>query len=105
MHNLWMNTRRYKALVLAILPFLIAGMLLLLMQTATGWDSIGYLVLLIVGFPILVTMSVLSVVYAFNKKDTNRKYVKTAKVASVISVAVFAGALVIGMYGAVTSIL
>jgi hypothetical protein len=100
-----MNTRRYKALLLAVLPFLLAGWLFLLVQTAAGWDSIGYLILLIVGFPVLVTMSILSVVFAFSKKDPDRKYIRTAKVASIISVTVFAGVLVIGMYGAVTSIL
>lgn len=105
MHNLWMNTRRYKALLLAVLPFLLAGWLFLLVQTAEGWDSIGYLILLIVGFPVLVTMSILSVVFAFNKKDPDRKYIRTTKVASIISVTVFAGVLAIAMYGAATSML
>jgi hypothetical protein len=105
MHNLWMNARRYKALLLAVLPFLIAGWLFLLVQTAESWDSIAYLMILIAGFPVLVTMSVLSVVFAFNKKDPNRKYIRTTKVASIISVTAFAGVLVIGMYGAITSIL
>lgn len=105
MHNLWMNTRRYKALVLAVLPFLIAGVFLLLMQTASGWDTIAYLIYFLFSFPLLVTMSILSVVFAFNKKDPQRKYIRTAKIASIVSLIVFGGVCLIGMYGAITSIL
>ena len=107
MRNFLMNIRRYKALILAVLPFLIAGTLLLLMNTASseGWDKLGYLLLLLYSFPILVTMSALSAVFAFNGRDLGRKYVRTTKVMSLVSLLVFGGVMLLGVYGALQSIL
>ena len=102
-----MRIRRYKALILAVLPFLIAGMILLLMNTADAerWDKLSYLLLLLYSFPILVTMSILSAIFAFNGKDLGRKYVRTTKVLSLVSLTVFGGVMLLGVYGALQSML
>ena len=105
MRNLWMNMRRYKALILAALPFLIAGVALIAINTAEGWDRIGYLVYFLFSFPFLVAMSVLSVIFAYSVKDPKRRFIRTAKIASIASATVFVGVAVIGFYGAITSVL
>lgn len=105
MHNFWMNIRRYKALVLALLPFLIAGTLLLLMETTEGFRGIGYLLILIVSMPVLAALSVMAACASFNKSDPNRRWIRATKVISIASATVFVGFCVLGAYGAVTSIM
>lgn len=105
MHNLWMNMVRYKALVLALTPFLVAGSLWLLMNNDESWGKIGYLLLLIASMPILAAMSVASVVAAFSKKDPERRWKETAKFLSIISVLVFGTLTVFGLIGVITSMM
>jgi hypothetical protein len=100
-----MNIRRYKALILAVLPFLLAGFLLYSVETANGFSGIGYLVVLIVSFPFLAGASVLSVIFAFNSKDPKRKLIRTTKFLSVISLIVFVGICTIGAIGSITSMM
>lgn len=100
-----LNIRRYKALILAVLPFLIASLLLYSVETANGFSGIGYLIVLIVSFPFLAGASGLSVIFAFNNKDPKRKLIRTTKCLSVISMIVFVGIFTIGTIGAITSMM
>lgn len=89
------NAYQYRALVLAVLPFLITGVLLLLQETLSG---VGYLIALILAIPVLAAMSGLSLFLAFSDKDRTLKLIGTTKVLSLISMAVFGAVCVAALY-------
>lgn len=105
MHNFWINVRRYKALILALVPFLVVGVLLLLMETAEDFRGVGYLLILIVSMPVLAALGVIAACASFNKNDPERRWIRTTKIISVASATVFVGLCVSGAFGAVTSIM
>jgi hypothetical protein len=93
---------RFRALIIAVLPFIIAGIFWFLIETARGFEGVGYLLLAIAVAPILAGMSVMSVVFAFQKEPDNRLR-KTTKVVSIASATVCVGVVLIGLFGLVTS--
>lgn len=105
MRNLIMNVRRYKALICAVLPFLFVGFLLYFIEVAEGFEGIGYLMILIASFPVLAGVSILSAIFAFNGKDPKRKFIRTTKVLSVLSMLVFVGVCAVGIIGIITSMI
>lgn len=96
MRNLIMNIGRYKALILAVVPCFIVGFCLHSLDVAEGFSGIGYLIILLAILPLLVVSSILSVIFAFNGKDPNRKLIRTTKVISILSMIGFVGVSVIG---------
>lgn len=92
---------RYRALIFAVLPFLIAGFLLLMNEAL---NSGGYLLVFAVSIPLLTAMSLLSAVLAFNDKDPERNLVKTTKVLSLISTAVFGAICLAALYTMMASL-
>ncbi len=48
---------RYRALILAAVPFVLAGSLWLLFENAGGWDKLGFLFILIVAMALLESSS------------------------------------------------
>ena len=96
------NAYRYRALLLAVLSLLIAGVLWLGQESLSGGS---YLLVLMVSIPVLTAMSLMSVFPAFNDEDPNRKFIRTTKVLSLISIAVFGAACVMALYWMTTSLL
>lgn len=79
---------RVASLVLSSVPYAVLGVLLLLMFQADGWDGVGYLLVVLASIPVLLILSVISVVLAF-KKAQNLRFDGVSKVLSVISAALF----------------
>lgn len=92
---------RYRALIFAVLPFLIAGFLLLMNEAL---NSGSYLLVFAVSIPLLTAMSLLSAVLAFNDKDPERNLIKTTKVLSLISTAVFGAICLAALYTMMASL-
>lgn len=95
---------RFRALILAVLPFLIEGALWLRVENAKGFDGVGYLLIAIAIAPILAGMSIMSVIFAFQKEPDDRLR-KTTKVVSIASATICVSAVLIGLFGAATSIM
>lgn len=95
---------RYRALILALVPIVLAGSLWFLSENAGGWDELGFLLLLILSMPALAGMAAFSVMFAFRKDDELRKLERTSKVASIFSLTVFGGLVLIGTTGIVQSL-
>ena len=95
---------RYRALILAVAPFVIAGSLWFLSENAGGWDQLGFFLLLILSMPVLAGMAAFSVMFAFRKDDAIRKLERTSKVASIMSLTVFGGLVLIGTAGIIQSL-
>jgi hypothetical protein len=95
------NAFRYRALIFAILPFLIVGFLLLMNEAL---DSGGYLLVFAVSIPLLTAMSLLSAILAFSDKDPERKLIRTTKVLSIISMAVFGAICLVALYTMMVSL-
>lgn len=79
---------RVASVVLSSVPYAVLGVLLLLMFQADGWDGVGYLLVVLASIPVLLILSVISVVLAF-KKTQNLRFDGVSKVLSVISAALF----------------
>lgn len=92
------HTIRYGALLLAVLPFLIAGVLLIMQEAL---NSVGYLLGFAFSLPVLTAMSILSAYLAFSDKDPERKLTRTTKVLSLLSMAVFGVVCLIVLYSMV----
>ena len=95
---------RYRALILAVLPFIIGGSLWFLSENVGGWDQVGFLALLILSIPILAGVAAFSVMFAFRKDDHVRKLERTSKVASIFSLTVFGGLVLVGTAGVIESL-
>ena len=95
---------RYRALILAGVPFVIGGSLWFLYENAGGWDKLGFLIVLIVSMPVLAATAAFSVMFAFRKNDDLRKLKRTSKVASIFSLTVFGGLVLIGAAGVIQSL-
>ncbi len=95
---------RYRALILAVLPFLIGVSLWFLSENAGGWDGLGFLLVLILSMPVLAMMAAFSVRFAFRKDDDLRRLGRTSKVASIFSLTVFGSLVLTGIAGAVESL-
>jgi 1,4-dihydroxy-2-naphthoate octaprenyltransferase len=95
---------RYRALILAVVPFAIGGSLWFLSENAGGWDELRFFLLLILSMPVLAGMAAFSVMFAFRKDDDLRKLERTSKVASLFSLAVFGGLVLIGAAGIIQSV-
>lgn len=94
----------YRALLLAVLPFVIGGSLWFLSTNAGGWDELVFLLLLIISIPALAGMAAASSVLAFRKGDGVRKLERTSKAASIFSLTVFGGLLLACAAGAIQSL-
>lgn len=79
---------RKTSLILSTIPYGIALLLLTLLLTAQGMVGLLFILVGIGIAPVLLIMSVFSVVLAFRKTE-NPAYDKAAKVMSIISVAIF----------------
>ncbi|MBT2537473.1 hypothetical protein [Arthrobacter sp. ISL-69] len=95
---------RYRALILAAVPFVLAGSLWLLFENAGGWDKLGFLFMLIVAMPLLAGMAAFSVMFAFRKDDDLRKLDRTSKVSSIFSLTVFGSLVLFGAIGIIQSL-
>lgn len=95
------NAFRYRALILAVLPFLIAGFLLLMQDALNG---IGYMIALALAIPMLTATSIMSAFLAFNDEDPERKLVKTTKVLSMTSMIVFGAVCLLAIYWMISSL-
>lgn len=95
---------RYRALILAVVPFVVGGSLWFLFENAGGWDKLGFLMVLILSMPLLAGMAAFSVMYAFRKGDNLRKLERTSKVASIFSLIVFGGLVLFGTAGVIQSL-
>lgn len=95
---------RYRALILAVVPFVIGGSLWFLSENAGGWDKLGFFIVLILSMPVLAGMAAFSVMFAFRNGDDLRKLDRTSKVASIFSLTVFGGLVLIGAAGAIQSL-
>lgn len=95
---------RYRALILAVLPFVLAGSLWLLSATAAGWDRLSFTIIFILSMPFLAVMAAFSVVYAFRKNDDLRRLEGTSKVASIVSLVVFGGLILVAAAGMIQSL-
>jgi len=95
---------RYRAVILAVVPFIVAGSLWYLSRNAAGWDGVGFLLLFIVSIPVLTAVAAFSVWLAFRKGDSVRKLDRTSQIASVLSLTVFGGLVVIGAAGVIQSV-
>ncbi|MHA7269230.1 hypothetical protein [Arthrobacter sp. HLT1-20] len=85
-------------------PFLIGGSLWYFSQNAGGWDELRFFLILILSMPVLAGMAAFSVVFAFRKDDGVRKLRLTSRVASVVSLAVFGGLVLMGCAGIIQSL-
>jgi hypothetical protein len=90
---------RKASLILSITPFGVALILVALMLSADGFDGLRVMVVLFFAFPVLMLMSIASVVLAY-RKTAQPANDTAAKVMSIISVAVFGvlGALSLVMF-------
>lgn len=79
---------RMTGLIFAITPFAVIGGLLLAMANEKGMYWLGGFYLMLIAIPVLLMMSVTSLIFAFGKTP-NMRLDKVAKVASVISVSIF----------------
>jgi uncharacterized membrane protein SpoIIM required for sporulation len=95
---------RYRALILAVLPFVVGVSLWFLSENAGGWDGLGYFLALILSMPVLAMMAAFSVRFAFRKDDDLRRLKRTSKVASIFSLSVFGSLVLIGIAGVVESL-
>jgi hypothetical protein len=90
---------RKASLILSVIPFGVALILVALMLSASGFDGLRVMVVLFFALPVLMLMSIASVVLAY-RKTANPVNDKAAKVMSIISVAIFGvlGALSLFMF-------
>lgn len=95
---------RFRALIFALLPFIIEGIMWFRVENAEGFDGLGDFLIALAIAPILACMSVFSVVCAFQKEPDNRLR-RTTQVVSIASATICVGVVLIGLFGAVTSIL
>lgn len=95
---------RYRALILAVLPFVIGGSLWLLSVTAAGWDRLGFTIILILSMPLLAVMAAFSVMFAFRRNDELRRFEGTSKVASIVSLVAFGGLVLMAAAGMIQSL-
>jgi 1,4-dihydroxy-2-naphthoate octaprenyltransferase len=95
---------RYRALILAAMPFVVGCSLWFLSENAGGWDKLGFLIVLILSMPFLAVMAAFSVVFAFRQDDALRRLNRTSKIASVFSLTVFGGLALMGAAGVVQSL-
>jgi cytochrome bd-type quinol oxidase subunit 1 len=79
---------RKTSLILSSAPYGVALILLVLLLTAQGMVGLLFVLIGIGIAPVLLIMSVVSVVLAFRKTE-DRTYDKVAKVMSLISLAIF----------------
>jgi len=95
---------RYRALILAVLPFVIGGSLWYLSMNARGWGEVRFLIVLILSMPVLAGLSALSVMFAFRKENGLDKLKPMSKAASIFSLAVSGGLVLIGAAGVIQSL-
>ncbi|MDN4610883.1 hypothetical protein [Arthrobacter burdickii] len=95
---------RYRAFILAVLPFVVGISLWFLSENAGGWDGLGFFLALIFSMPVLAMMAASSVWFAFRKDDDLRRLGRTSKVASIFSLIVFGSLVLIGIAGVVESL-
>lgn len=90
---------RKASLILSITPFGVALLLVALMLSASGFDGLKVMVVLFFALPVLMVMSIVSVVLAY-RKTPHPANDTAAKVMSIVSVAIFGvlGALSLVMF-------
>jgi ABC-type molybdate transport system permease subunit len=86
---------------LVALPLLIAGFLLL-MQDAL--NEFGYMIAFALSIPLLTAMSIIGTFLAFNDEDPERKFVRTTKVLSMLSMVVFGAVCLLVIYWMMASL-
>ncbi|WP_133159083.1 hypothetical protein [Arthrobacter glacialis] len=90
---------RCRALILAVVPFVIAGSLWFLSQKAGGWYEPGFFLILILSRPVLAGMAAFAVIFAFRREDGIRRLEGVSKVASLSALVVFGGVVLTGSAG------
>lgn len=95
---------RYRALVLAVLPFIVGTFLWFLYENGGGWDKLRFFIVLVLSMPLLAGLAAFSVLIAFRKDDGLRKLKTTSKFASILSLTVFGGLVLIGTAAVIQSL-
>lgn len=91
-----MGAMRKVSLVLSSIPFVVALVLIAALFMAQGYDGLRVMVAMLFSAPVLMMMSTIGVILAF-RKTTNLVLDQAAKIASIISVAIFGTAGVLSV--------
>jgi hypothetical protein len=87
---------RLISILLAIAPFGVFAVFMILIAQSEGWGGLGYMLLMFMCTPVLLLLSIASVVLAF-RKTTKVRMEQTAKSASVTSACIIGAATIYSM--------